>query len=160
MREKGGQILKDLQQKLADADNGIESLNARIIGWTRHAEKDVHRELDRIKKRIKAARARVTAARADIRDWLQTQKEETSDTVASWKEQRDIAKLQDRADRAEGYAAAAFELVIVALAIFVPVTAPAAITGFGYDDPVKSPPAAPPGTTPVIVVLPAPVNRP
>ena len=54
-------------------------------------------------------------AQADIGSWLQAQKNETSEVIASWKEKREIAKLQNRADKAQRYAVAALGVVVAAL---------------------------------------------
>ncbi len=109
------QVLKDLRQKLTEADDRMETVNARVIGWSGHAEQEVRNELDKVKKRIELGRATVKSAHADIERWLQAQKNETSEVIAAWREAREIGKLQKRADQAERYAVAAFGVVVAAL---------------------------------------------
>jgi vacuolar-type H+-ATPase subunit I/STV1 len=115
MSEQIDRVLKDLRLKLAEVDDRAETVNARIIGWSTHAEDEVRDELDKVKKRIELGLAQVTMAHADIESWLQAQKNETSEVIAAWKEKREIAKLQNRADKAARYAVAALGVVVAAL---------------------------------------------
>ena len=63
--------------------------------------------MDGVKKRIEQDRAKLTAAQADIKKWVDERKATTDAKIAEWKTKREIAKLQSRAESAERYAAAA-----------------------------------------------------
>ena len=115
MSDQIGHILKDLRQKLTEADDRMETVNDRIIGWSKHAEEEVRGELDKVKKRIELGRAKVAQAHADIESWLQVQEKETSEVIATWKKRHEIEKLENRADKAERYAVAALGVVVAAL---------------------------------------------
>ncbi len=78
-------ILKDLRQKLAEADDRIEAVHARIIGWHEQAAQDVRKELDVVRERIERGRAALIAARADIGNWIAAQQGEKGRVVAIWK---------------------------------------------------------------------------
>jgi hypothetical protein len=59
------------------------------------------------------ARAKVTAAEADVKKWMEERKASTDAKIAEWKTKREVAHLKSRADNAETYAAAA---AVIALA--------------------------------------------
>jgi hypothetical protein len=108
-------ILKDLRQKLTEADDRVEAVNARIVGWHEHAEQDVRGELALVRERIECGRAALIAAQSEIDSWTAAQKGETSGVIAIWKEQGEIDKLERRAEKAERCAVATFSAVVAAL---------------------------------------------
>jgi hypothetical protein len=69
--------------------------------------------VDGVKKRIEQDRAKVTAAEADVKKWMEERKASTDANIAEWKTKREVAHLKSRADNAETYAAAA---AVIALA--------------------------------------------
>ena len=109
------QFSEDLRQKLTIADSGLDGLKAKIESKAGHVEQDVQSHLDRVHKRVEQGRAKVTAAQADIKGWVDEKKAATSDKVAEWKAKRELNKLQGRADSAERYAAAASAVAVAAL---------------------------------------------
>ena len=115
MGERIDQFCENLRTKLTSIDNSIQALKAKIDGKAQTAEQDVRRHLDGVKNRIEQDRAKVTAARADIKKWADQQKASTSEKIAEWKTKREIAMLQSRADSAERYAAAAAIVASAAL---------------------------------------------
>jgi predicted nucleic acid-binding Zn-ribbon protein len=112
MGERIDQFCENLRIKLSSIDNNMDALKARLDGNVR-SEEDVQRYLDGVKKRIDQDRAKVTAAQADIKKWVEERKATASEKIAEWKTKREMAKLQSRAVSAERYAAAA---AVVALA--------------------------------------------
>jgi len=114
MGKRIDQFCEDLRIKLTSIDNNMAALKARIDGNVR-TEEDVQRYLDGITKRIDQDRAKVTAAQADIKKWVEERKATTSAKIAEWKTKREGAKLQSRADSAERYAAAAALVASAAL---------------------------------------------
>jgi hypothetical protein len=109
------QFCEDFRQKLTIADSGLDGLKAKIDGKAAHVEQDVQNHLDRVHKRVEQGRAKVAAAQADIKEWADGKKTATSDKIAEWKAKRDQSKLQNRADQAEQYAAAASTVAVAAL---------------------------------------------
>lgn len=97
------------------ADSGLDGLKAKIDSNAAHAEQDVQSHLDRVRKRIEQGRAKVSAAQANMKSWVDEQKAITSDKIAEWKAKREISKLQGRADKAERYAAAAADVAVAAV---------------------------------------------
>ena len=50
-----------------------------------------------------------------MKNWVDEQKLVTSDKIAEWKAKRETTKLQNRADKAERYAAATIDVAVAAL---------------------------------------------
>ena len=111
----GQRIDENLRQKLTMADSGLDGLKAKIDANAAHAEQDVQSHLDRVRKRIEQRRARVSAAQADVKSWVDEQKAITSDKIADWKAKREIGELQSRANKADRYAAAAADVAVAAV---------------------------------------------
>ncbi len=105
MGKRIDQFCQDLRIKLTSIDKNMDALKARIDGNVR-TEEDVRIYLDDVTKRIDQDRAKVTAAQADIKKWIEERKTTTSEKIAEWKSKREMAKLQGRAESAERYAAA------------------------------------------------------
>jgi predicted nucleic acid-binding Zn-ribbon protein len=113
MSERIDKFCENLRLKFTSVDNNMGSLKAKIDAKARTAEQDVQSHLDGVKKRIEQDRAKVTAAQADIKKWVEERKATAGEKIAEWKTKRETAKLQSRATGAERYAAAA---AVVALA--------------------------------------------
>ena len=106
------QFCERLRLKLTNVNSNMEGLKAKIDGKAQSAEQDVRTHLDNVKTRIEQGRAKVSAAQADMKNWLEERKAVTSDKIAEWKAKREIGKLQSRADNAERYAAAAIDVAV------------------------------------------------
>lgn len=113
MGDRINQFCENLRTKLTSIDNDMDSLKAKIDGKAQTAERDVRSHLDDVKKRMQLDRAKVAAAQADIKKWVEDRKATAGEKIAEWKTRRETAKLQSRADNAERYAAAS---IVVALA--------------------------------------------
>ena len=109
------QFCEDLRQRLTIVDSGLDGLKAKINGKAQHAEQDVKNHLDRVHDRVEQGRAKLAAARADVKEWTEERKTATSEKIAEWKTKRELGRLQDRADKAERYAAAASTVAAAAL---------------------------------------------
>jgi hypothetical protein len=90
----GQRIGENLRQKLTMADSGLDGLKAKIDANAAHAEQDVQSHLDRVRKRIEQGRAKVSAAQADVKSWVDEQKAITSDKIAEWKAKREIGSCR------------------------------------------------------------------
>ncbi|MGO9135493.1 MAG: hypothetical protein ACLP8A_15800 [Methylovirgula sp.] len=104
-----------LRLKLSNIETGLASLKSAIDSKAQHAEKDVRSHLDAVNKRIEQDRAKVTAAQAEVKNWVDEQKAATSEKIAEWKTKHEAAKLQHRAESTERYADAAIVLAAAAL---------------------------------------------
>ena len=115
MSQRIDQFREDLHLKVANIDSGLGALRANLEGKTDLAEQQVRSHLDQVRTRIEQGRVKVTAAQAEIKNWVEEKKTATGDKIADWKAKREASKLQDRADQAERYAAAAADVAVAAL---------------------------------------------
>jgi hypothetical protein len=115
MAQRIDQFHHDLQLKLTNIGSGLEGLKTKISGKADRAEQDVRTHLDQVQRRIEQDRAKAVAAQAEMKNWIEQKKTATSEKIAEWKANRETTKLQNRADMAERYAAAAVDVTLAAL---------------------------------------------
>jgi len=106
---------ENLNAKLAEANSRLDNLKAKIEAKTEHAEDEVRARLDQLEKRVEQDRAKVEAAQADVKAWVETHKNETEAKIAEWKTKHEISALENRAERAERYAAATADAALAAI---------------------------------------------
>ena len=82
MGQRIDQFCESLRLKLTNVDSNMDSLKAKIDGKAEGAEQDVRHHLDSVKKRIEQGRAKVTAAQADVKNWVDDRKTVTADKIA------------------------------------------------------------------------------
>jgi hypothetical protein len=115
MSERIDQFCENLRLKLTNIDNGLNSVKAKVDQKAKDAEQEVRGHLDKVEKRIESDRAKLTAAQSEAKKWVEERKAATRDKIAEWKAKREKSKLQNRADWAEQYVAAA--IVIAGAAV-------------------------------------------
>jgi hypothetical protein len=113
MGQRIDKFSEDLRLKLTNIDSGLSGLKAKLDGKAQNAEQEARSYFEKVQKRIEQDRAKVSTAQTEVKNWLEQRKTATRDTIAEWKAKRETSKLQNRADKAEHYAAAA---IVVALA--------------------------------------------
>jgi predicted nucleic acid-binding Zn-ribbon protein len=113
MGQRIDQFCQDLHMKLTHIDSSLNGLKVKIEGKAQNAEQEARSHLERVQKRVEQDRAKVSAAQTEVKNWIEERKTATRDKIAEWKTKRETSKLQNRADKAERYAAAT---VVVALA--------------------------------------------
>lgn len=70
--------------------------------------------LDGLQKRIEQSRANVSAAQTEVNDWVDERETATRNKISEWRANRETSKLQNRADKAERYAAATIDVALAA----------------------------------------------
>ena len=115
MGERIDQFCENLRVKLSGIDNNMQALKAKIDSKAQTAEQEVRTRLDTVKKRIDQERPMVTAARADIKKWVDERKATTDQKVAEWKAKQEKARLNSWAEFAEGCASAAGAVALAAV---------------------------------------------
>jgi chromosome segregation ATPase len=115
MAQHLGQFSKDLRLKLTNVESGLESLKGKIDGKAENAEQEARKHLDSVRKRIEQSRPKIAAAEAEMKTWLDAEKATSSEKIAEWKAKLETAKLQNRVDLAERYAAAALAVALAAV---------------------------------------------
>jgi predicted nucleic acid-binding Zn-ribbon protein len=114
MGQRIDQFCEDLRLKLTNIDNGLGGLKAKIEGKAQNAEQEARSHLERVQKRVEQDRAKVSAAQTEVKNWIEERKTATRDKIAEWKTKRETSKLQNRADKAERYAAATIVVTLAA----------------------------------------------
>ena len=109
------QLCANIRQKLAHIEAGLTHFSNRSGGKADLAELEIRSHLNTIRLRVIQGRVGVVAARTEMQAWTDEQKATASDTVTRWKAARDVARLRDRADRAERNAKATLEIALAAL---------------------------------------------
>ena len=107
MSERIDQFCENLRIKLTRIDKKMQQLKAKIDSKAQTAEQEVRIQLDAVKKRLAQDRTKVETAQADVKKWVDEFKLASNEKIAEWKDKREKAKLQSRAENAERYAVAA-----------------------------------------------------
>lgn len=115
MSQRIDQFCEDLRVKLTNIEGALKGVKGKIEGKAQHAEQEVRSHLERVRGRIEQDRAKASAARAEVNAWVEGRKVTTAEKIAEWKTKREISKLQNRADQAERYAAAAEVIALAAV---------------------------------------------
>jgi len=104
-----------LSQEIDAAKGKLEALK-RDIAEIHEEDKATLRERQaEIRARLDEQKTRAQDLRAKITHWKNEKKQQTAESIASWKQRREVDKLQNRAERAEDYA---IDMVTVAAADF------------------------------------------
>ncbi len=107
------------KQKLSheiDAAKGKLDALKRDIAQIHEEDKATLRERQaEIRAHLDEQRARAQELQAKITNWKNEKRQHTAEAIASWKQRRELAKLQRRAERAEDYA---IDMVTVAAVDF------------------------------------------
>jgi hypothetical protein len=115
MGQRIDQFCDNLRAKLTNIDSGLNGLKAKIDGKAQDAEQKVRTHLEDVQRHMEQNRAKVSASRAEVREWVESGKAATADKIAEWKAKRETSKLQNRADQAERYAAAEIDIALAAV---------------------------------------------
>ncbi len=115
MAQRIDQFCENLRVKLTNIDSGLHGLKTKIEGKAQHADQEVRSHLDKVRKSIDKNRDKLSASRAEMKEWVEARKTATADKIADWKAKHETTKLQNRADSAERYAAAAVDVALAAV---------------------------------------------
>ena len=115
MGEKIDQFVENLRDRLNAVDDRMDNFKASIESAPAKAKADVQAMLDKAKADHEASKHKIEETKKRINGSLEAKKEETVAKIAEWKDQREVKKLEKRAQRAEEYAAARVWLAMVAI---------------------------------------------
>ncbi|HEX8168637.1 MAG TPA: hypothetical protein VF601_22985 [Beijerinckiaceae bacterium] len=107
-------ICDQLRIKLHGIDRRLEALKGNAMALSEKSQGAVEGQLDRIEQRIYDSRIGVEAANARVKAWLDGKKAGFDARRDVWKKERRFLQLNSRADDAEAYAIAVFELAAAA----------------------------------------------
>ena len=114
MSECIDRLCSHLRIKLHGIDRRLEALKANAMATSEKAQDAVESQLDRVEQRIYDNRIIVEAANARVKAWLEGKKAGFDAGRAGWKKDREVHLLNIRADDAEAYAGAVFDLAAAA----------------------------------------------
>jgi len=98
-----------------DIESGLDDLKTKIGAKAKSSEPEVRGKLERLQRRKEQDRGKVLEAKAKVKDWVEARNIETRTKINEWKAKQEIARLQNRADRAEIYAAASMDIAAAAV---------------------------------------------
>jgi hypothetical protein len=109
-RTSGG-LKQTLTQHLEAARGRLEALREDVANLHEDDMQALRVKRDQIRQRLEEQRDRAKRIQADIARWNAEKVSHTQEAIASWRQRRQVDKLQVRAQRAEEYA---LELVTIA----------------------------------------------
>ena len=115
MSERIDKFCSSLNTKLNDLEARVTSFKTKVQSAPKQAEEALHMQLDLAKQKVESQKQAVDKAKTNLQNWADQKKAEAKATIEGWKANHEAKKLDDRANRAEEYAAAA---LAVALASF------------------------------------------
>jgi hypothetical protein len=114
MSERMGRMSDQLRIKLHGIDRRLEALKSNGVAVFDKSQDVLESQLDRVEQRIYDNRVTVEAANVRVKTWLAEKKASFDAGRAFGKEHHQIPLLEARADDAEVYAIAVFELAAAA----------------------------------------------
>jgi hypothetical protein len=107
-------ICDRLRIQLHGIDRRLEALKSADMAISEKSRRAVESQADAVQQRIFDRRRAVENANANVNAWVNSKRAGFNAEVDEWKERRQVHHLNSRADYAEEYAVAAFELVMAA----------------------------------------------
>jgi chromosome segregation ATPase len=104
-----------LSHEIEAAKGKLEALKRDVDGIREEDKATLKQRQAEVRARLDEQKAQAKELQGKITSWKDEKKQHTTEAIASWKQQRQLDKLQKRAERAEGYA---IDMVTVATADF------------------------------------------
>ena len=114
MSEPIDRLCDQLRIKLHGIDRRLETLKANGSDTSDKSRHQIESQMDSVQQRIFDRRRAVEVAAAKVKAWVEGRRATLDASTDDWKENRRLLELNARADDAEAYAVAAFELAIAA----------------------------------------------
>lgn len=108
--------IDEMGKKLhAKLDSGIDQLKAaksHLESFQQETKDAIQSKLDAAKEAVGEKKQEVATAKTKLEEYVEAKKAETTATVDEWKANRDLKKLEKRAERAEKNADACVDLAL------------------------------------------------
>jgi len=114
MSERMGRLCDELRIKLHGMDRRLEALKSNGAATFGQSQEILESQLDRVEQRINNNRVTVEAASVRVKTWLAEKKAGSGAGKDLWAERHRVHLMAARADDAEAYAIAVFELAAAA----------------------------------------------
>jgi len=112
MTEHISRLCDELRIKLHGMDRRLEALKTNGSDLSDKSRHKIESQMDSVQQRIFERRRTVEAANARVTAWIDEKRPSFDTKVVAWREERSFLKLNTRADDAEAYALAVFDLAI------------------------------------------------
>jgi hypothetical protein len=109
-----GRLCDQLRLKLHGMDRRLEAMKGHGSDLSDISQARIESQMDSIQQRIFERRRAVEAANARVTAWIEDKRPSFDAKAAEWRETRSYLQLNRRADDAETYALAVFDLAIAA----------------------------------------------
>jgi ADP-ribosylglycohydrolase len=106
------QFCDKLKDRLNTMSERIQSTKSQIERFPDKGEKAVRKLLDNVRGKVDSRKQQVDQGLANLKSKAQQKVAETKEEVSRWKQQRDVNKLNARADWSEEYASDAIDYAI------------------------------------------------
>ena len=113
MSKKIDRLCDQLRIKLHGIDRRLEALKGNNSATSEKSRHRVESQMDSVQQRIFDRRHAVEAANTGVAEWIE-KRAFFDDQDASWKDHADTSRLELRANDAESYAVAVFDLAVAA----------------------------------------------
>jgi hypothetical protein len=104
MSERVDKFCNNLRGQLNAVENHMDQIKQRLSTSGKESRAAIEAKTGEVRARLDAQRQKVEQARVDIKNRMEEKKVETIAKVDEWKANREQHKLENRADRGEGYA--------------------------------------------------------
>ena len=115
MNQKVEQCQNELNVHLETLRQRLEEVKASIEDSANNSREALHKKSQEIEARFEADQQKFKDARVQAEQWLAEKAIEAGEKIADREHQREVEKLEKRADRAEEYAASAVLLASAAI---------------------------------------------
>ncbi len=104
MGQRIDDFCEDLRLKLTSIDDGVKSIRTSVQQHNADVAQHVRDRRDAVDARVKSHRQNIADANHRVMAWGENKKLETQSQIDAWKQNREIDKLERRAQSAEDYA--------------------------------------------------------
>jgi hypothetical protein len=115
MNAKVDTFCNNLRDRVRTAGLRLEALKSNVENMSKQGEHTLRAKLEEARQRMQKQKEKLEQVRSNLKTRAQEKIAETKASIASWKEQHDLAKLHARADHSEKHATDAIEFAAYAL---------------------------------------------
>ena len=98
------ELKQKLNQQIDAARGKLDALKKEVVSLHEEDMETLRGKQDEIRARLDRQKEQARQLQASIAKWKEDKISHTKEAVAAWRQRREVAKLQDRAEKAEDYA--------------------------------------------------------
>jgi hypothetical protein len=116
MSEKIDQFCENLRVQMTNVECYLKKVGDSIKAAPAEAQSEIRARIEAAKSQHEQNMRKLSEAKTQLEARVEDKKTELSDQIEQWKRDRELGKLDKRAEKAEGYAIAAIEFAAAATA--------------------------------------------